>query len=104
MADEPIDIAKWFTDQSEPSGYTYERALVLGGTVSAACYTAGVSDFLLQVLDTWTAAKDRSDPQGAPLRAPSGSLPEQHSNGTSLVSLGAKAEVSDDRLAARNAG
>jgi len=48
MADEPIDIAKWFTDQSEPPGHTYELALVLGGTVSAErCYTAGIFDFLL---------------------------------------------------------
>ena len=72
MADEPIDIAKWFTDQSEPPGHTYELALVLGGTVSAGCYTAGIFDFLLEALDTWTAAKDRSDPRSAPLRAPSG--------------------------------
>ena len=45
MADEPIDIAKWFTDQPEPPGHTYELALVLGGTVSAGCYTAGIFDF-----------------------------------------------------------
>ena len=73
MADEPIDIAKWFTDQPEPPGHTYELALVLGGTVSAErCYTAGIFDFLLEALDRWTAPADRSGPRGAPLKAPSG--------------------------------
>lgn len=36
---------------------TFEIGLVLGGTVSAAAYTAGVLDFLIQALDTWTLAK-----------------------------------------------
>ena len=77
-------------------------AITLGGTVSAGSYTAGVFDFLLEALDTWTAAKARSDPRGAPLRAPSGSLPE-HMDPRSLA-LELRPRVSDGRLAARNAG
>jgi len=35
----------------------FEVGLVLGGTVSAGAYTAGVLDFLIQALDAWTRAK-----------------------------------------------
>ncbi|MBC7905675.1 MAG: patatin-like phospholipase family protein [Rhodospirillaceae bacterium] len=38
---------------------TFELALVMGGTVSAGAYTAGVVDFLFQALDAWAA-----DPEG----------------------------------------
>ena len=41
---------------------TFEIGLVLGGTVSAGAYTAGVLDFLVEALDAWTAAKDVLDP------------------------------------------
>jgi len=103
MADEPIDIAKWFTDQPEPPGHTYELALVLGGTVSAGCYTAGIFDFLLEALDTWTAAKDRSDP-----RAPHSERHPDNCRNTAMeprsLAWELKPRVSDDRLAARNAG
>src|SRR5260370_34519877 len=63
MPDEPIDIRKWFIDLPEPPEHTYELALVLGGTVSAGCYTAGALDFLSEALDTWRAAQDRNDPR-----------------------------------------
>jgi hypothetical protein len=41
-----------------PKG-TFELGLVLGGTVSAGAYTAGVLDFLIEALDCWDA--ERSD-------------------------------------------
>jgi hypothetical protein len=41
---------------------TFEIGLVLGGTVSAGAYTAGVLDFLVEALDAWTAAKGVLDP------------------------------------------
>ena len=63
MPDEPIDVRKWFIDQPDPPPHTYELALVLGGTVSAGCYTAGALDFLIEALDTWSAAKARNDPR-----------------------------------------
>lgn len=63
MPDEPIDVHKWFIDQPDPPPHTYELALVLGGTVSAGCYTAGALDFLIEALDTWSAAKARNDPR-----------------------------------------
>jgi hypothetical protein len=37
---------------------TFEVGLVLGGTVSAGCYTAGVLDFIFQALDAWEAARN----------------------------------------------
>jgi hypothetical protein len=63
MPDAPIDIQKWFGDQPPPLDHTYELALVLGGTVSAGCYTAGALDFLIEALDIWSAAKERKDPR-----------------------------------------
>jgi hypothetical protein len=62
MTDEPIDVRKWFIDQPQPAEHTYELALVLGGTVSAGCYTAGALDFLIEALDTWSALKGK-DPR-----------------------------------------
>jgi hypothetical protein len=78
VPDEPIDVGKWFIDQPEPPEHTYELALVLGGTVSAGCYTAGALDFLIEALDTWSAAKDRNDP-----RAPTHNLAIRVIAGTS---------------------
>ncbi len=46
-----------------PDPGIFEIGLVLGGTVSAAAYTAGVVDFLIQALDAWTLAKNAG---GAP--------------------------------------
>ena len=40
----------------------FELGLVLGGTVSAGAYTAGVLDCLMEVLDAWTSARERGDP------------------------------------------
>lgn len=39
-----------------PSGH-FEIGLVLGGTVSAGAYTAGVIDYLIEALDEWAAAR-----------------------------------------------
>lgn len=36
---------------------TFELGLVLGGTVSAGAYTAGVLDYLIEALDSWELAK-----------------------------------------------
>lgn len=44
----------------------FEIGLVLGGTVAAGAYTAGVLDYLLQALDAWQRAKDDSDPLAPP--------------------------------------
>src|SRR5476649_727746 len=41
---------------------TFEIGLVLGGTVSAGCYTAGVLDFIFQALEEWQAAKTAGGP------------------------------------------
>ncbi|QJE74353.1 hypothetical protein HHL28_15865 [Aerophototrophica crusticola] len=52
-------IRKAYEDQAKlpvPAN-TYELALVLGGTVSAGAYTAGVLDFLLEALEEWEKAK-----------------------------------------------
>lgn len=62
MPDKPIDVRKWFIDQPDPPPHTYELALVLGGTVSAGCYTAGALDFLIEALDTWNALKAKEPP------------------------------------------
>lgn len=54
--DGPVD--KYFpVHRPPPDGDTFEIGLVLGGTVSAAAYTAGVVDFLIQALDAWTVGK-----------------------------------------------
>jgi nitroreductase len=45
----------------EPAPNTFEFALVLGGTVSAGAYTAGVVDFLIEALDCWTGLRDKND-------------------------------------------
>jgi hypothetical protein len=46
----------------DPLPDTFEIGLVLGGTVSAGAYTAGVLDYLIEALDAWTAAKANLDP------------------------------------------
>lgn len=46
--------ASWFPLAQDPAPRgTFEMGLVLGGTVSAGAYTAGVLDFLLEALDAW---------------------------------------------------
>lgn len=49
------------TAYPDPAAGTFELALVLGGTLSAGCYTAGVLDFLVEALDAWQGAKDAGD-------------------------------------------
>lgn len=46
----------------DPQDGVFEFGLVLGGTVSAGAYTAGVLDFLVQALDEWAAAKAAGKP------------------------------------------
>jgi len=58
----PEEINKWSVAKPELDGKTFEFGLVLGGTVSAGAYTAGVLDFLFEALDAWTDAKQRNDP------------------------------------------
>ncbi len=41
-----------------PEGDVFELGLVMGGTVSAGAYTAGVIDFLIEALDTWAAQRE----------------------------------------------
>lgn len=45
------------SDPADPNRPIFEIGLVLGGTVSAGAYTAGVLDFLFEALDAWTLAK-----------------------------------------------
>lgn len=40
-----------------PKDGIFELGLVMGGTVSAGAYTAGVIDFLIEALDTWEAQR-----------------------------------------------
>jgi hypothetical protein len=47
----------WRRDAPPPN--TFEFALVLGGTVSAGAYTAGVIDFLIEALDAWDDARGK---------------------------------------------
>jgi hypothetical protein len=57
-------VAKYFPldrQDDPPPADTFEIGLVLGGTVSAGAYTAGVIDFLVEALDAWTAAKHAKD-------------------------------------------
>ncbi len=50
------------TQKKEP----FEIGLVMAGAVSAGAYTAGVVDYLLDVLDTWQEAKEKNLP-GVPM-------------------------------------
>ena len=72
------EIRKWFPHDRERLGRpfeqpvpdkTFELALVLGGTVSAGAYTAGVLDFLIEALDCWQAEKNKynDDPENSPV-------------------------------------
>ena len=56
----PQDIKQFFPTKRDPlNGVDFEIGLVLGGTVSAGAYTAGVIDYLMEALDAWTAAKEQ---------------------------------------------
>ncbi len=56
-----IDPEQWkklFPPTKEvPADGLFELGLVLGGTVSAGAYTAGVLDFLIEALDNWDTQK-----------------------------------------------
>jgi predicted acylesterase/phospholipase RssA len=54
------EIKKYFGATPPPTAGTFELALVLGGTVSAGAYTAGVLDFFFEALEEWT--RQKSDP------------------------------------------
>ncbi len=58
----PQEIANLFVAVPPAPPNTFELALVLGGTVSAGAYTAGVIDFLIEALDVWTTRRDANDP------------------------------------------
>ena len=58
---EPPDdatIQKLFDTPGDVTPGAFKIALVLGGTVSSGAYTAGVLDFLVEALDTWTTPRD----------------------------------------------
>jgi hypothetical protein len=52
------DIQALFDTPGDVPKGTFELALALGGTVSSGAYTAGVMDFLVEALDTWTTLPD----------------------------------------------
>lgn len=52
------DLQRLFDSPGTVPASQFELALVLGGTVSAGAYTAGVLDFLVEALDSWTQARD----------------------------------------------
>ncbi len=59
----PQEIQALFPAGPKPvDAKTFEIGLVLGGTVSAGAYTAGVLDFLVEALDAWEEAKAK-DPE-----------------------------------------
>src|SRR5271154_2388650 len=63
----PVEYYFPFAQKSaEP--HTFEIALVLGGTVSAGTYTAGVIDFLIEALDQWLLARPAEDKSSPPVR------------------------------------
>ena len=57
----PEEIDQWFVNVPPVPANTFEFALVMGGTVSAGAYTAGVVDFLIEALDSWTALRAQGD-------------------------------------------
>lgn len=52
------EIQALFDSPGQVPAGTFEIAMVLGGTVSAGAYTAGVLDFLVEALDSWTQLRD----------------------------------------------
>ena len=55
------EINQVFIQVDPPAPNTFEFALVLGGTVSAGAFTAGVVDFLIEAFDCWTNLRDKND-------------------------------------------
>jgi hypothetical protein len=63
----PQQIKEFFPGKRSPiKAGAFEIGLVLGGTVAAGAYTAGVLDYLVQALDAWQRAKDDNDPLAPP--------------------------------------
>ena len=60
------EIRRLFAKESfpapEPEERKFQIALVLGGTLSAGCYTAGVLDFFVQALDEMERLQADNDP------------------------------------------
>lgn len=82
----------------------FEIGLVLGGTVSAGAYTAGVLDFLIEALDTWQTEKERN-PGSTPSWMTRISILTGTSGGGVLAAMTAKAlswEFSPVRSPERN--
>lgn len=63
----PDDLTQQQIDEFFPlkrapiKAQSFEIGLVLGGTVSAGAYTAGVLDYLIEACDAWTRAKELGD-------------------------------------------
>jgi hypothetical protein len=53
------DLFTLFDNPGTVAPGTFELGLTLGGTVSAGAYTAGVLDFLVEALDSWTTLRDQ---------------------------------------------
>ncbi len=63
----PQELAKYFPAHRPLIKHgVFEIGLVLGGTVSAGSYTAGVLDYLFEALDAWQRAKEDGDPDAPP--------------------------------------
>jgi hypothetical protein len=59
----PEELEKYFpAKEPDPEQGVFELGLVLGGTVSAGAYSAGVLDFIVEALDAWQRAKDERHP------------------------------------------
>ena len=62
----PQEIQHLFADAVPTIANTFQFALVLGGTVSAGSYTAGVLDFLIEALDSWTDIQKKENGAAEP--------------------------------------
>ena len=43
---------------------TFHLGITMAGAVSAGCYTAGVMDYLFEILELWSQAKEGKIPEG----------------------------------------
>ncbi len=66
----PAELARLFPAEIPlPADKTeFQLGLIMGGTVSAGAYTAGVTDFLIEALDAWTKAREDGDKLAPPHR------------------------------------
>jgi hypothetical protein len=66
----PDELARLFPARIPlPADKTeFQLGLIMGGTVSAGAYTAGVTDFLIEALDAWTRAREAGDKLAPPHR------------------------------------